>query len=77
MRSLAGEEFDLGFFQAQRFGEEFGDGFIGFAFFGRLRDADLEHPFVLAAQFVLPAARLGADGKHRRRRDEVPREIIG
>ena len=60
MRCLAGDKFDLGFFQAQRFGEKFGDGLVGFAFFGGLRDADLEHPFVFATgvrSFGCPAGR--------------------
>ena len=58
---VAGEERDLRFPQAERFGKQLDHGFVGLAFLGRLGDADFQLTVLNAANFVTPSAGMDAD----------------
>jgi hypothetical protein len=59
VRRFAGEQLDLRFFQAEPLAQQFDYGFVCFALFGGLRDGDLQHAILHAADFVAAGAGMG------------------
>jgi len=61
---FAGKEFDLRRLEAECFGEQSSDGFVRFAFFRGLSDADLQNTVLFAANFIAFASGVGVHTQH-------------